>query len=182
MFKEQIMKIVYTLTPDLRIKLKEPFGTLIKGNANETMAELKKLVLEKKPMLIVSVGDVVSKNMHSSSVHPLISIIDNISLRIKTEATLNDDSEKTIHVKNPPGTITEESINALTDGLSNKTHTHIIVEGEEDLLTLIAVLYAPQKAFVVYGQPHCGVVVVKVTSEKKAEVKKFLNHMKATKS
>jgi GTP-dependent dephospho-CoA kinase len=182
MFKEQTMKIVYTLTPDLRIKLKEPFGTLIEGNANETMAKLKKLVLEKNPTLIVSVGDVVSKNMHSSSVHPLISIIDNISLRNKTETTLNNHCEKTIHVKNPPGTITEEAINALSNGFSNKTHTHIIVEGEEDLLTLIAVLYAPQNAFVIYGQPHCGIVVVKVTSEKKAKVKKFLNHMKTTKS
>ncbi len=48
-------------------------------------------------------------------------------------------------------------------------HVHIIVDGEEDLLTLIAVLVRARRSLVVYGQPHEGIVVVKVTSEKKAE-------------
>ncbi|MDI6805914.1 MAG: DUF359 domain-containing protein, partial [Candidatus Bathyarchaeia archaeon] len=52
-----------------------------------------------------------------------------------------------------------------------------IVDGEEDLLTLIAVLYAPQNSFVVYGQPYEGIVVVKVTPEKKAEVSEILKTM-----
>ena len=42
-----------------------------------------------------------------------------------------------------------------------------MVDGEEDLLALVAVLYAPQNSFVVYGQPHCGIVFVKVTSRRK---------------
>ena len=61
-------------------------------------------------------------------------------------------------------------------------HTHIVVEGEEDLLTLIAVLYAPENSFVIYGQPHSGVVVVKVTGQKKRQVQEFLNAMKVSKS
>jgi uncharacterized protein (UPF0218 family) len=61
------------------------------------------------------------------------------------------------------------------------THSHSC-EGEEDLLTLIAVLYAPETAFIVYGQPHSGIVVIKATSEKKAQVKEFLNAMKSSKS
>jgi len=56
------------------------------------------------------------------------------------------------------------------------------VKGEEDLLTLIAVLYSPETALVVYGQPHSGIVVVKVTSEKKAQVKEYLKAMKSSKS
>jgi uncharacterized protein (UPF0218 family) len=35
---------------------------------------------------------------------------------------------------------------------------------------------------VVYGQPHCGVVVIKVTAERKADVKGFLKDMKPAKS
>ena len=66
--------------------------------------------------------------------------------------------------------------------LEGREHTHIVVKGEEDLLTLIAVLHAPKNAFVVYGQPHCGVVVVKATLEKKARAKEFLNAMKTSKS
>ena len=85
-------------------------------------------------------------------------------------------------MNNPQGTITEEAILAIKEALEKNEHTHIVVEGEEDLLTLIAVLYAPENAFVVYGQPHSGIVVVKVTSEKKAQVQKFLNAMKPSKS
>ena len=90
--------------------------------------------------------------------------------------------EKTVYVDNPPGTITQESISAIKKSLKRNEHTHIVVKGEEDLLTLIAVRYSPEKAFVVYGQPNLGIVVVKVTSPKKTQAQKFLNAMKASKS
>jgi uncharacterized protein (UPF0218 family) len=57
------MTIVYTLTPELRIKLKEPFGSLIQGTPEETMGILKRIVKEEKPPKIVSVGDIVSTNI-----------------------------------------------------------------------------------------------------------------------
>jgi uncharacterized protein (UPF0218 family) len=90
--------------------------------------------------------------------------------------------EKTVYVDNPQGTITQEAIYAVKEALEGDEHTHIVVRGEEDLLTLIAVLYAPENAFVVYGQPNFGIVVVKVTSQKKAQAQEFLNAMKASKS
>jgi uncharacterized protein (UPF0218 family) len=52
-----------------------------------------------------------------------------------------------------------------------------VVDGEEDLLTLVAVLYAPENAVVVYGQPYEGIVLVKVSPEKKAEALEFLKAM-----
>lgn len=176
------MKIAYTLTPKLRMELKEPFGRFIEGPANETMAKLKRLVEEEKPPVVVSIGDVVSKNMHLSSVHPQITVIDNISLRSQTELPPEAHGESTIRVDNPQGTITVEAIEAIKTALAKKEHVHIIVNGEEDLLTLIAVLYAPDNAFIVYGQPRCGIVVVNVTPEQKEHVKEFLNQMKPTKS
>jgi uncharacterized protein (UPF0218 family) len=86
--------------------------------------------------------------------------------------------EKTVRVNNPKGTITHEAILAINEALEKNEHTHIVVDGEEDLLTLIAVLNAPENAVVVYGQPYSGIVVVKVTSEKKAEARQFLKAMK----
>ena len=86
--------------------------------------------------------------------------------------------KKTVHVNNPRGTITEEAIFAIKEALEKNEHTHIVVDGEEDLLTLIAVLCAPENAIVVYGQPYSGIVVVKVTPEKKAQAKEFLKAMK----
>ncbi len=175
------MTIAYFLTPELSMKLKEPFGNLIQGTPEETMSNLKEMVKKEKPPKIISVGDIVSKNLHKHNVHPQLTIIDNVSLRTQKMA-IETAVQKTVCVDNPQGTITQESIFAIREALESNLHTHIVVKGEEDLLTLIAVLYAPEKAFVVYGQPYSGIVVVKVSSERKARVLEFLNGMKASKS
>jgi GTP-dependent dephospho-CoA kinase len=175
------MTVAYTLTPELRIKLKEPFGSLIQGTPEETMGKLKKIVEEKKPPKIISVGDIVSRNLHKQNIHPQLTIIDNISLRNQSMPK-EDPVEKTLYVDNPQGTITREAILVVKEALESDEHIHIVVKGEEDLLTLIAVLYAPENAFVVYGQPYSGIVVVRVTSERKDLAQEFLNAMKSSKS
>jgi len=172
------MTIVYVLTPELSLKLKEPFGNLIIGTPEETMGILKEMVEMEKPSRIISVGDIVSQNLHKHNIHPQLSIIDNISLRTQ-KIPLETAVQKTVFVENPQGTITQESISAVKESLESREHTHIVVKGEEDLLTLITVLYAPENAFVVYGQPHSGIVVVKVSSERRTRVQEFLNAMKA---
>ena len=175
------MTIVYVLTPELSLKLKEPFGNLIQGTPGETMVNLKEMVEKEKPPRIISVGDIVSQNLHKQNIHPQLSIIDNISLRTQ-KIPLETGVQKTVFVDNPQGTITQESISAVKESLESKEHIHIVVKGEEDLLTLITVLYAPENAFVVYGQPHSGIVVVKVSSERRTRAQEFLNAMKASKS
>ncbi|HLN88657.1 MAG TPA: DUF359 domain-containing protein [Candidatus Binatia bacterium] len=175
------MRIAYSLTPQLRIKLKDPFGILIQGTPEDTMAKMKELIEKEKPPKIVSVGDIVSRNLHKHRIHPQLTIIDNIFLRDQ-RMPQEPEAEKTVYVDNPQGTITQESITAIKGALRNNEHTHIVVKGEEDLLTLIAVSYAPENTFVVYGQPNLGIVVVKVTSQKKVQAQEFLNSMKTSKS
>jgi hypothetical protein len=170
------MKISYVLTPELRLKLKEPIGTLIKGSFSETIKKLADITAKEKPTAIISVGDVVSKNLMKSHVFPQLSIVDNKVMRRKIPP-IPTKAEKILHVKNPPGTITDEAITAIQEALKSNQHVKIVVDGEEDLLTLIAVLYAPQNSFVIYGQPNEGIVVVKVTPEKKAEVFEYLKGM-----
>jgi len=175
------MSTAYILTPELRLKFKEPFGSLIQGTPEETMAKINELIKKEKPSRIISVGDVVSLNLHKHGIEPQLTIIDNVSLR--DQAMPQEKSvETTVYVDNPQGTITLEAILVVKKALEGREHTHIVVKGEEDLLTLVAVLYAPENAFVVYGQPYCGIVVVKVTSERKARVQELLNAMKASKS
>ncbi len=171
------MTLVYSITPKLRAKFKEPFGTLVQGSFHETMSRLKEIVDKEKPTTIVSVGDVVSHNLHVYNIHPQTTIIDNKFLRTQRMPETAS-VEKTVNVDNPKGSITEEAISAIKEAFERNTHTHIVVRGEEDLLTLVAVLYAPENAFVIYGQPHSGIVLVKVTAEKKAQVQEFLNAMK----
>ncbi len=175
------MNVAYNLTSRLRIFLKDPFGTLIEGTPQETMRILKKKIQNEKPPRVISVGDVVSQNLHEAGINPQLTVIDYVSLRdqvIPTQVPV----EKTVYVKNPQGTITKEAIQTIKDSIESNIHTHIVVEGEEDLLTLAAVLYAPENTFIVYGQPYCGIVVVEATIEKKVQVKEFLKEMKASKS
>jgi uncharacterized protein (UPF0218 family) len=170
------MGILYAITPELRIKLKKPLGTLIRGSYTETVKKLLDMIKEEKPQTIISVGDTVSKNIAENHVLPQLAIVDNRVMR-RSIQPIPTTAEKTIHVKNPPGTITEEATTAIQGALKSSCHVKIIVDGEEDLLTLVAVLYAPQNSFVVYGQPYEGIVIVKVTPEKKAEVSEILKAM-----
>jgi GTP-dependent dephospho-CoA kinase len=175
------MTVVYTLTEEMRVKFKEPFGTLIEGSFVETMNKMKSMINQLKPSRIISVGDVVSLNLHEYGFNPQLSIIDNKSLRtqIMPERTI---TKNTVHVVNPQGTITKEATVAVKEALEKNEHVHIVVEGEEDLLVLIAVLHASEGDFVVYGQPHVGIVVIKVSGEKKGQVERWLNAMKPSKS
>jgi len=170
------MVIAYSLTPELRKKLKKPVGTLIRGSFAQTMKILKNMTEKEKSAFIISVGDTVSKNLAKNHMFPQLSIVDNRVMR-RTVQPIPLTAEKVIHVKNPPGTITEEAIGAIQEALKSNCRVKIVADGEEDLLVLIAVVYSPENAFVIYGQPYEGVVVVKVTSEKKAEVAGILKVM-----
>ena len=174
------MGIVYAITPELLKKFREPFGVLLRGKFSETMNKLNVIVDREKPPRVISVGDTVSKNLHEHGITPQLSITDNKSLRRRVKPAVF--SAKVFHARNPHGTITEEAMKSVQEALRANEDTHIIVDGEEDLLTLIAVLYAPESSLVIYGQPHEGIVVVKVTSEKKAEARELLQAMACSKS
>ncbi len=170
------MIIAYSLTPELRRKLREPLGILIRGSFSETMKRFKDITEKEKPSRTISVGDTVSKNLVKNHMFPQLSIVDNRVMRKRVQPT-SLAAENAICVRNPPGTITEEALLAIRDAFKSNRRVKIVVDGEEDLLTLIAVFYAPENSFVVYGQPYEGVVVVRVTPEKKAEVAEILKAM-----
>ena len=171
------MAVAYNLKPELQAKFKEPFGTLVRGSFSETMDKLGIMAEREKPPKIISVGDTVSRNLHEHKINPQLSITDNKRMRRKIQPRIFP-AKKVVRVKNPQGTITEAAIAAIKKSLESNENVHIVVDGEEDLLTLIAVLYAPEESLVVYGQPYKGIVIVKVTPEKKAEALEILKAMK----
>ncbi len=173
--------VIYAVTSELIEKFRQPFGLLLRGTFSETMKKLKTIVETENPPMVITVGDTVSRNAHKSGVIAQVSITDNKSMRKRAQPVVLE-SRKTLRVTNPPGVITEEAIAVVKESLQSKEHTHLIVDGEEDLLTLIAVLHAPSGALVVYGQPREGIVVVKVTPEKRAEALKLLESMECKKS
>ncbi len=167
----------YELPSELRVKFKKPFGILLRGSFAVTIEKLETIVKREKPPKIISVGDIVSRNLHERNIIPHLSITDNKRRRKRIKPIIFM-SKTLVQVKNPQGMITKEAITAIRQALERNDYVHIIVDGEEDLLTIVAVLYAPEKSIVVYGQPFEGIVVVKVTSEKKAEANEILKAMK----
>jgi uncharacterized protein (UPF0218 family) len=171
------MSVTYMVTPEVLSELREPFGVLIQGPFAQSMKKLIILLSREEPSLVISVGDTVSRNLATHDVKTHLSITDNRSHRRKVEPQRFPD-KCLVKIKNPQGTITPQAIEALQEALANDKPVHILVEGEEDLLTLIAVRYAPENAWVIYGQPHEGLVVVRVTPEKRAKAEKILKSMK----
>ncbi|MEM2280879.1 MAG: DUF359 domain-containing protein [Candidatus Bathyarchaeia archaeon] len=173
------MGIAYRLTTNLRRKLKKPLGIMICGSYQETVEKLKALIIEEKPPCVISVGDVVSKNLVDAHIHPKLMVVDNRVMRSNIEP-LNIEADEEKLVRNPPGTITFEALNAIQEAFRTAHTVKVVVDGEEDLLALIAVQHAPENSIIVYGQPRKGLVAIKATREKKAEVHKILEAMRST--
>lgn len=173
------MTIVYRVTKELRAKFKEPFGDLILGNVDETMSKLKQFIDKEKPIRIIAVGDTVSRNLFKHKICPQLSICDFKCMR-KEIQPFKLPVEKTVYVENPQGTISKQAVEAIEEALKSEKPTQIIVEGEEDLLTLIVVLYAPENAIVVYGQPREGIVITKVTLKRRNEASDLLKAMETS--
>lgn len=167
------------LPSKLRRELKSPLGKLIKGSPKETMKKLEELIIKERPAMVISVGDVVSENMAKHGISTHLAIVDNRVMR-KPRKPVVLKVNQTIHVKNSPGTITDEAWLAVKEALKQKQLVKIVVDGEEDLLTLVALLHAPLNALVVYGQPYEGIVAVKVTQRKRQKARRIIEAMQPT--
>ena len=140
------------------------------------MKKLREIMKKEKPLMIISVGDVVSSNMTKHGIFPQVMIVDNRVMR-KRITPISLDADQTLHVKNPPGTLTDQAWSTIQEALSQTQRTKIVVDGEEDLLTIIATLHAPEGSLVVYGQPREGIVAVKVTKQKKEMLQRIVEAM-----
>ena len=174
--------VIRHLTNELRNELKKPQGLLIEGPFEETMERLKELIEAENPSAVFSVGDIVSRHMIDHGLVLNVLIVDNKTMR-KTIQPLTVDVDQTFFAKNPPGTITDQAWVAIKRAVEHKGRIKVMVDGEEDLLTIVTVLSAPEGALVVYGQPHKGIVVVKVTKEQKEKMRRLVDAMdKSSKS
>jgi uncharacterized protein (UPF0218 family) len=138
----------------------------------------KELLCAKK---IAAVGDMTVFFLLKASIVPDLAVVDNKTKRMPLPdhvvSSLDHDSMKTIEVTNPAATLTKELMETIRESLSGHERVKIIVDGEEDLATLPAILYAPPGSVVVYGQPNEGSVLVEVTPEKKKQIEEFMKLM-----
>lgn len=168
------------LLPDeLRSSLKEPLGRLFRGNGQECVKAMEKELLSARK--VAAIGDMTAFYLLKAYIVPDLLVVDNKTKRMPVSdhvmEKLDHDSYKVIRVSNPAATLTKELIDLIRESLHRDEHVKIVVEGEEDLATLPAILYAPLGSVVVYGQPNEGSVLVDVTLEKKQYIEEFMKQM-----
>jgi uncharacterized protein (UPF0218 family) len=137
---------------------------------------LRELVDEKKPEKLIAVGDEVSRSIIGKGIRIDVAILDNKVMR-KPIAPIRFEAEKTYRVSNPAGTLADEAWQVIREAVVYEGRVKVLVEGEEDLLALVAVLSAPEGSVVVYGQPRRGIVVIDVTEDSKKKVREIVERM-----
>lgn len=142
------------------------------------MTSIKKEV-EKR--IIISVGDRISYNLINNGFRPKIIIFDKKENRkptdLKTRNLLETYEGRTIYVKNPPGHVTEELWNAIKIGLESIQLVKIMVDGEEDMAFLPAVLESSIGDAILYGFFDKGFVLTIVNNDLKKKFKELLSKM-----
>lgn len=184
---------VRRLPDEIRRELRKPFD-YAQGKPFGTFYGHISLISRIRPIRLISVGDKVTHALLHEGITPAVAVID-YHIRRKREYTHFtehgfDRDVAVTEVKNPAGTVSYASFAAIrriaahayTSYESYKTYKSyvLIVDGEEDLLVLPAILAAPLGTLVVYGQPPIddqkeGIVVVEVTVGKKREVMRILS-------
>lgn len=169
-----LQKKHYQLPERLRPALQRPLGTVA-----PSIRKVNKLL--NQTSLIFAVGDSTAINLQKAGYLAALRIVDFREQRQEidelSKATYFPDV--TSSLTNPAGTVSGDVGEALYEMLLQVLQTGspqtLTVAGEEDLLTLPLILFAPLNALVLYGQPQEGVVVVEVTEERKTFAKNLLS-------
>jgi len=164
------------LTPSLRRKLKRPLGRLFP--AVDVRGE-EFLALAAGASFVVTVGDRVTETLQETTGRsPDVFVVDGMERRSAREIPRIAHGS-TVKAKNPAGRITKAALGAMRMAFAGEKPVMVLIDGEEDLLTIPAVIDAPLGSVVFYGQPLEGVVAVKVDERSKASARAVLKRMSA---
>lgn len=155
------------LPDELRDELKEPMGP-IETDADRLLADV--------DGPLIAVGDVVTYHFLEAGRAPDVAVVDERTKRSAVDEEIRETVTDATHLEatNPPAELSGEMIEALLEALGREEPTTILVEGEEDLVALPAIVAAPEGASVVYGQPDEGMVHVKVGDDHREDVRELL--------
>ena len=167
------MRRVYGLPEELRPKLAKPLGRVFTGEeaASAEFANFVRLA----PM-VITVGDRVTESLGAIGRTPDVQVVDGVERRSRRKPP-ELPYRRLVRVKNPAGTLTTSAIEGMRKAFGGTKPVRVLVEGEEDLMALLAVAMAPISSLVFYGQPGVGVVAVKVSAVSKSRNRGLLAGM-----
>lgn len=154
-------------------RLKKPFGKLI---ADVDISEKRVRASIASARKVIAVGDATTERLSSFKIIPDIAVVDGLERRSKRDFPAGYQA-KEMRCANPSGTISRDAIKALRTAIRTEHPVRVIVDGEEDLLALPLFFLAPVSSIVLYGQPLEGMVVVRITAQKKREAKELLEKL-----
>lgn len=178
-YKRMIGMRKYVMPERLRARLRQPLGDIYYGSLGQeemVVNEIIKTIKKTNAPMVFAIGDIVTESLNVHGFTPSLSVIDRRSRR---EALMNQSTGKARYKKskvyrNAAGTIEGEVIRRLKQlrnkYLSLKIPLQLVIDGEEDLIALPAIMLAPLQSFVLYGQYNLGVISVLVTEEVKKKV------------
>ena len=167
------MRRVYRLPAELRSELAKPMGRVFDSEQAKGPGFAR---LAKSSPMVVTVGDRVADTLETAGRTPDIHVIDGIERRSRRELP-DVPYERLVKVKNPPATLTSDAIEGMRKAFAGKMPARVLVDGEEDLMAMLAIAMAPSGAVVFYGQPKVGVVAVKVGAASRARNRSILAKM-----
>ncbi len=166
------------LPDSLRLELSQPLGRLLVGD------DIAEALRKNRDNVLITVGDVTTQAAFSCGVRPALAVID-LMVERKPFQTLEaykfPKHYAIVRVQSGPGYISKAAIRAIASWagtIRERKRTVLVVDGEEDLLALPAIIHAPVESVVYYGSPPSsgseGMVEVVVTQETKKHVSSLL--------
>ena len=189
------------LPEKLREELRKPLGKVFK-TTKSLIHHINKMEWTK----MIAVGDIIVNSLLEKGIELDIKVIDFRSRRkplkkkfqiLNNKSQINNKSKilnsKSLEIENSdlfgtwnlglsasinkPGTINIKTVEKLRK-LVKKGKGWLVIDGEEDLLALPAILFAPLGSLVLYGHWQLGVVCVEVTENSKKRAISLLNRFK----
>ena len=145
-----------TLPDELRAAFKDPMGPVYTDSDR---------LCEELGSPVVAVGDVVTRHLTDAGARPDLAVVDWVTERERLPAAERPEIggyDTRIDATNPAAALSSDLLTALREGIERDGTTVIVVDGEEDLAAVPALVVAPAGASVVYGQPGEGMVHVQV--------------------
>jgi|WetSurMetagenome_2_1015567.scaffolds.fasta_scaffold01269_7 cytidyltransferase-like protein len=163
------------LTGSMREEFQKPFGKLFSNTEN---------LFENNNHLVITVGDITTKNFNEKSLDQKISVIDFKVAREKKFSEISEigftGSENILKVDNSAGYITSDLFKILAKIINSDSQGRVIlqVNGEEDLAVLPLILLSPLNTIIYYGQPGKGMMGIIVSEASKNKAYSLISKLK----
>ena len=172
--REGKVLIDYSITDRLREELKTPISNIFEGDNFTVTKDVISHIKEEDIEEVICVGDEVSRDLLDNEFKPKNIIVDGKVMRkpIDYLDRILEPYKNRLSLKNPAGKISKEAWKIISQTF--KKESAVFVKGEEDLLTIPAILLAKNGSAVIYGQPGRGKVVIRVDEKRKEICRKRL--------